>query len=229
MNKMLCGFVVAMVCLNITACTTPQIHIFRDGVTDSQVARLSSALEDEGYRVALNTLPIPEDIVGPTLVYSPQHSRVQEVERLGDLLLDLGYSLNFATAGLGNHFYTQGNLGLYLTAAKPSHAEDSLVGRTYNGHCKDNDAYLHFFSGRFKVEIIDWDEAENQELVTETSGLWERKGNTVTLYLQDQQVALSLAPVQYETQYSKINGLKLTNNTSALRGCSFEYREVVPL
>lgn len=229
MNKILRWFFLAMSYLNIAACASSQIHIFRAGVTDSDVAHVRAILEEAGYRVTLNTLPIPDNIVGPTLIYSPQHSRVQDVEHLGDMLMDMGYSLHFATTGLGNHFYTAGNLGLYLTASSPSYAEDSLVDRTYNGQCEENDAYLHFFRGRFRLEMIDWDEDSNKELVTEKSGLWERDSNTVTLYLQDQHVDLFLTPLQYETQYSKIRGLRLVNDSTALRGCSFEYRETAPL
>lgn len=230
MNNILRHIALTIAAIALTACAAPRVHLFSAGVTQDEAQRIRAALESAGYVVAPSRLPVPDDIIGPTLVYSPQSSSIRQVERLDDLLMELGYAVNLATAGVGNHFYTKGNLGLYLQAAASSpSSEDALADRTYNGQCKDLDAYLHFSSGRFRFEIIDWDEEEGRELVTEKSGLWERRKNTVILYLEEEHVDLFLTPVRYTTQYSTISGIRLVNDSDSLQGCSFEYREVMPL
>lgn len=213
--------------LCLAACSTTQVHIFRKDMDSGEISKVQRALETKGYEITLNSLPVPEEVRGPTLLYSPEHRNLEAVERLGNQLVAMGYDIILEPVSRGNHFYTAGNVGLYLRPYQPdADKENTLVGREFNGDCADLDAYLQFGQRRFKVEFIGWDEAKQEEVTRTEEGTWRRQENIVTLIVGLERVDLELIPLKMTTQYGSVEGVKLLNRSEKLEGCDFVYREV---
>lgn len=213
--------------LCLAACSTTQVHIFGEGMEPSEIGELQSVLESEGYEIALNSLPVPEEVRGPTLLYSPAHGNLGDVESLGNLLMTMGYDIILEPVSRGNHFYTKRNVGLYLRPYQPDPAKgNTLIGREFNGDCSAIDAYLQFGERRFKVEFIGWDQVDQAETMRTEEGSWRREKDTVTLTMGLERVELELIPVKMTTQFGSFEGVKLLNRSEKLESCNFVYREV---
>lgn len=71
----------------MAGCTAAtKVHLFTQGLAADEANRLETSLERHGYHAVLNSLPVPEGIVVPTIVYSPRHKDLERVEALRDLM-----------------------------------------------------------------------------------------------------------------------------------------------
>ncbi|MCW8194612.1 hypothetical protein F6455_07415 [Proteobacteria bacterium 005FR1] len=214
----------------LTACSSTRVHLFTQGVEPDELIRVQSALEDEGFATELNSLRIPDVLSGPTLLYSPSHDALQEVEALGNLLMSLGYDVSLEAVARGNHFYTGENIGLYLAPLQTNQpGRATLSGMEFNGDCPSEDAYLTFESAhRFSAEFISWDDSAAKETVKRLSGTWYRSGDSVHLQWEGNAVELSFIPLHAEREYGDVTGYRLLNPSDRLSDCDFVFREVKP-
>lgn len=220
----------ALLVAGLTACSSTQVHLFAQGVESGELSRVQSALEAEGFATERNSLKVPEVLSGPTLLYSPAHEDLQEVEELGDLLMSLGYDVSLEPVARGNHFYTGENIGLYLAPLQANQAgRATLSGMEFNGDCPSEDAYLTFESAhRFTAEFIGWDDSAQEEIVKRVSGTWYRNGESVHLQWEGNEVELSFMPLHAEREYGDVTGYRLLNHGDRLSDCDFVFREVKP-
>ena len=212
----------------VGGCARTQVHIFTNDLTTDNIQTIEHELQAMGFETVRNSLDVPEEIIGPTVMYSPRHRNIKQVEQLGNRLLALGYDLILMPAGRSNHFYTNNNVGLYLVPFNPAaQASMNPAGREFNGKCPTVDAYLNLaIDDGYQLEIIVWDEASNTELIAKSTGTWQRNGDIITLSGarngNNDKVELRLMPFT-ENTYTKVTGLRLANQSESLRGCDFVY------
>src|SRR5690606_9058324 len=184
----------------LPSCSVTQVHVFSHDLPEAEVFRVAALLQRRGSETSINTLPVPEGIDGPTLLYSPAHERAAQIEKLGNLLIDSGYDVILEPVSRGNHFYTASNVGLYLHGHRATTGQGkSLEGREFNGDCESVDAYLDFSASRFSIEFIAWDDASQEEKVSTVEGVWRRRADTVILAMGTQQVEMEVIPVKNRT------------------------------
>jgi len=218
--------IIACLSVLVTACTTTQVQLFTDGMSDTEINSVTSRLSDLNVETELNALPIPDEILTPTVMYSPTHTKLSQVEDISNQLIELGYDVSLVSLSQGNHFYTSTNVGLYLKPRPYTPPEGvSPKGKEFNGDCKANDAYLTLNENdTFTLEMIGWDETINKELATTQTGTWYRSRDSIVLSSNAGEVELSLIQTKEEFDYGTVRGIRLSNFGEGFNGCNFVYR-----
>lgn len=201
-------------------------------MTPPEIASISQLLQNSGYRVQTNTLPVPEAITTPTLIYSPTNRNLHGVEALRDRLAEAGHAVDLVPVSSGNHFYTRNNLGLYLHPAPPGpNRKVDIAGKELFGECPTVDATLQLNrDNSFSLSLIDWDDVHKKEVVTKADGSWKRDRQWVLLDTSHRQVRFRITELDKQTKYGRVTGVELRNesNGPVVDGCSFVYREIDP-
>ena len=234
MNKLL----LLLLCFLLVSCATTQVHLFTESLSEEETIEISRRLELQGYKVSLNTLPIPPGITKSTLVYSPLNKRIADIEHLLDIISDDDYgSPEIALVGLENHFYTRNNVGLYLfeSGQRKQDLSESELRRyalEYYGHCKTGDSTLALKpDGSLKLDGYIWEEATQKEVTFSVEGTWMVSDKKILLTLNgNSPVAFSIQPSQgknkHEQHYKSITLLR-DENTDFYDDCDFVYTVMV--
>ena len=215
----------------ISSCASTQVHLFTEGLSQIETTTLTESLEDQGFEVIHNSLPIPEGIVTPTILYSPLHGNLGDVERLRELLGDTGNWMELEPVSRGNHHYTGINVGVYPRAFTGGHRQITVLGKELFGECPEDDVTLSLHRDlTFELTIYSWNETKNVEETTASTGTWWQHNDTVTLQLARTEIPLSILYLSGSTEYARVDGIKLQNlNTSKqIAGCDFVYKELDP-
>jgi hypothetical protein len=225
-------FLLTLVLMLFVSCTSTRVHLFTDGMSDDELLRIESVLAGGGFEVVRNSLPIPEGIRSPTIVYSPDHRQLRKVEDLRELLASHDLFLNLEPISRSNHFYTAENVGLYPNAYVEGAARSlPLVGIEMFGECPDVDAFLLLRGDlTFLVEFVSWDETTNSETTRHLQGVWRRDQQTIVLSANGSDFSFEVTRFTENSDYAKIDGIKLSGfeGYRDFEDCDFAYREMDP-
>jgi hypothetical protein len=215
-----------------SSCATTKVHLFTEALETTEIVMINEILTANGYAVVHNSLPIPEGIEGPSLVYSPLHRNLNDVERLRDIFASAGLAFDLEPVSRGNHFYTGTNVGLYPKAFVAGRAREmSVFGKELFGECPIVDATLALNKDlTFEVKFIAWNEREQSETHRSEYGVWWQSDETVVLAFLDQEYSFNMSKFSKSTDYAKIDGLRLksTIKIQKLEQCDFVYTEMDP-
>ncbi len=216
----------------ISSCTTTKVHLFTEGLTQDTITHLQQALDKKGYQILLNSLPVPEGIITPMIVYSPMHSDLVQVEKLRDYISILGYEVDLEPVSRGNHFYTSINVGVYLSPYVPGRKRVmSLLDKELFGNCPATNASLMLNADlTFKLESSDWDEQNRETNARTRTGKWRQSDTTVYFETGSREIAFTLSRFQKDTDYARVEGIRLRNDAEneLFDRCHFSYTEMIP-
>tara|TARA_Y100000588_G_C13917691_1_gene780083 strand:- start:79 stop:765 length:687 start_codon:yes stop_codon:yes gene_type:complete len=123
--------------LVLSACQQPVVHIYHEGLSDTQRFQLKQQFEQQQIRYEFTELATPDKYSTPHLLYFPgdvTEAYIQNVERIvRGLGFDRFDSQVFSHTG---HYYTKGNLGLYFPSA---YSERVLPELLFAHNCGDQD------------------------------------------------------------------------------------------
>ncbi|TLX45807.1 hypothetical protein C1E24_17095 [Pseudoalteromonas phenolica] len=127
--------------LVLSACQQPVVHIYHEGLSDTQRFQLKQQLEQQQINYEFTELATPDKYNTPHLLYFPgdvTEAYIQNVERIvKGLGFDRFDSQVFSHTG---HYYTKGNLGLYFPSA---YSERVLPELLFAHNCGDQDFQIH--------------------------------------------------------------------------------------
>ncbi|OHU87762.1 MULTISPECIES: hypothetical protein [Pseudoalteromonas] len=104
-----------LLALLIAACQSPVIHIYSRDLSQAQHAKIQALLEIEKVRYQFTNLQSPERYNQPSLLYHPQDSDQTLISAVERVVKGMGYEgLSIQVFSKDNHYYTQGNMGLYF-------------------------------------------------------------------------------------------------------------------
>jgi hypothetical protein len=99
----------------LAGCTNTKVHLYTKYLTEEETYKITKELEKNKFTVIANTLSIPENVNGSTVIYAPFSVNMDHVSVALDTLSKLGWtgiqSENFVK---GNHWYKKNNFGLIL-------------------------------------------------------------------------------------------------------------------
>lgn len=215
-----------------SSCTTTKVHLFTEALETNEIAAITETLNTNGYEVVHNSLPIPEGIAGPSIVYSPLHRSLDDIERLRDIFAAEGLLLDLEPVSRGNHFYTGANVGLYPKAFVADRSRKiSVIGKEYFGECPIVDATLALNKDlTFEATFIGWNEKKQLETHRGEYGGWWQSDDTVVLTLSEHEYSFDIIKFSSSTDYAKIDGIRLksTRQVKQLGMCDFVYSEMDP-
>lgn len=223
--------VVALAMILLSCCVTTRVHLFTEAMSEEEVSSLEQLLGDQGFEVVKNSLPIPEGMISPSIVYSPLHRNLQDVEQLRELLAENKVYVDLEPVSRSNHFYTGENVGLYPNKFVPGRKRQlTLMGKELFGECPEVDATLNLQPNlTFAAQFFTWDETSKSEAVVVQEGSWRQYQNDLMLSLSGSELQYSVSNISAKTDYAKIDGIKLTREGHELfEACNFVYREMDP-
>lgn len=231
--KNLILIITALSALSSCATGNTEIHLYTQGVSESEINRTTEILSESGYEIYLNDLDIPEDIKGPTIVYSPLNPHLSSVDSIKDILSDMGYkNIDLIPFRVDNHSYTRKHIGIYLHRYIPpsrSGVNIKSIMKEYHGVCHEADVFLNLVNiNVFKLTRIEWDESSEKEIKSVSRGLWNIIDGDLYIYTNDHNMAFKINKFKEEQGGRNINVIKLTKKTdsSKITDCNFEYREI---
>ncbi len=221
-----------LVLLFVSACATTRVHLFTQGIAPEQLSRVSTSLRHHGFRVHLVDLQ-PPDLAGATLIYSPAHPRIADIDTIRATLSELGYtSLDPVAVGTENHSYSRRNVGVYLgqaeTRRQPQSTEPQLPAE-FSGNCDSDDAYLNLNPlGTFIIEIIGWDK---KEISTFLTGEWKKREETLELFLGKSTLQFRIENIERKDKHTRHQYMKLSqlNKPDTFGNCWFSYSATTDL
>lgn len=107
----------SIIILNITlvACSSTEVHLYTRYLSDTEIEKISSKLDESNFKVVPNTLSFPENIYQSTLIYSPFIKGEKTLDSLIKSLIEVGWSIPSVEALVsGNHWYSKESVGLFL-------------------------------------------------------------------------------------------------------------------
>ncbi len=224
--------IVVFLTLALSACVTTRVHLFTEAMTEQEIRDVEHLLATHDYEVVRNSLPIPEGMLAPSLVYSPHHRRLSSVEDLRDLLANHNLIVDMEPITQTNHYYTGQNVGLYPNRYNPNRPSQlTLIDKELFGECPDVDATLLLRSNlTFTASFFVWDEISANEQTELREGTWRQNGDVVTLETGNKAHTYQLSNISGSSDYAKISGLMLehSNSSTEWHACNFAYREMDP-
>ncbi len=76
MKWILCSLIVLSLC----SCSIAKVHLYSRYLSEGEIAKISTKLEEENFKVIPNTLLFSEKIKQSTLLYSPAIQSVDKVD-----------------------------------------------------------------------------------------------------------------------------------------------------
>ena len=215
----------------LASCVTTRVHLFTEGMSEEEVASLEQLLGDQGFEVVKNSLPIPEGMISPSIVYSPLHRNLQDVEQLRELLAENEVYVDLEPVSRSNHFYTGENVGLYPTEFVSGRKRQlTLMGKELFGECPEVDATLNLKPNlTFAAQFFTWDENTQSEVIVSQEGSWRQYQNDLILSWSGNELLYAVSNISAKTDYAKIDGIKLIRKGhDYFEACDFVYREMDP-
>ena len=101
--------------ITLVACSSTEVHLYTRYLSDIEIEKISSKLEESNFKVVPNTLSFPENIYQSTMIYSPFIKGEKTLDTLIQSLFDVGWSIpNVEALVSGNHWYSKDSVGLFL-------------------------------------------------------------------------------------------------------------------
>lgn len=124
----------------LIACSSTEVHLYTRYLTDAEIEKISSKLNESNFKVITNTLSFPDTINQSTLLYSPFIKGEKTVDVLINSLSSIGWSFpKIETLVSGNHWYSQDSVGLFLLPEgikqKNKMSNQDLVNVYESRHC----------------------------------------------------------------------------------------------
>ncbi|PKI16024.1 hypothetical protein [Colwellia sp. 12G3] len=149
---------VVILSLFLVACSSTEVRLYTRYLSDTDIKKISSKLDEANFTVITNTLSFPETIDQSTLLYSPFINGEKTLDILINSLSDIGWFIpNVEALVSGNHWYSKDSVGLFLlpegVKQKDKVASQDLANDYESLHCdtvvnlllnKDNSYQLSF-------------------------------------------------------------------------------------
>ena len=120
----------------LSGCASPKVFLNDYKLSESSVQQVQELLESEGFDVQIISVQPPSSIHSSTLLSGSTASFGPSVDRLVNVLDELGYdNINTIIVQQGNHWYRGDNVGLYLFDAEFARKS----GRNVQGEYKAED------------------------------------------------------------------------------------------
>jgi hypothetical protein len=107
------GVILLLGCI-LTACQQPTIYVYTQDLSQDRLQQLDNALSAQTLPYLYTQLPVPSAFSAATIILSSKQILSQKTEHLASLLQDLGYLPHVSYTSLENHYYDNGNIGLYI-------------------------------------------------------------------------------------------------------------------
>jgi len=108
-------FSVILLSLTLLACSSTEVHLYTRYLSDTEVEKIRTKLEESNFKVVTNTLAFPETINQSTLLYSPFIKGVETLDLLTNSLSNIDWIIpNVEALVSGNHWYSKNSIGLFL-------------------------------------------------------------------------------------------------------------------
>lgn len=169
------------------------VYLYAAGIPDRERKEVVTLLEAEGYKVILPDQESPFAGKGHTIVYFPFAGVDAHLSRIVSVLNSNGYEVSKQySKETGNHWYTEGNIGIYLdggpveTGAKEKAyqtiklAADLMATEFDSQQCqgrhvyefgKEDKLYYTDLSGeRDVLQTFEWYESSNDIVVIKANG-----------------------------------------------------------
>ncbi|OHU96010.1 hypothetical protein BIW53_09425 [Pseudoalteromonas byunsanensis] len=158
----------------MVACQSPTVHIYSRDLSQLERSRVQSLFETENIHFKFTNLQSPDHYHEPYLLYHPQDSDQALISAVERVVREVGFNrLNTQVFNKKNHYYTQGNMGLYFPA-KNSHSVE-LPELLFTHQCTTTDMQIHIKqNGKWM--------ARNQ---TDLQGKWQYVEPYLTLHWFD--------------------------------------------
>jgi len=106
---------VILLSITLLACSSTEVHLYTRYLSDTEIEKISSKLEESNFKVVTNTLAFPETISQSTLLYSPFIKGDKTLDLLINSLSNIDWAIpNVEALVSGNHWYSKNSVGLFL-------------------------------------------------------------------------------------------------------------------
>lgn len=149
----------------VTACTSKQVYIINHGYSAKDIAALSLALKNINVVVHESDILIPKSFSSTVIATNPSFNDSVLLAKIKLILneFNMGGAEHFQLAQ-GRHFYSSGNIGLYLR--NDNNFEPIMPAYLRTQDCASEDATLMFKrSGEFILEY-EANPIDNEELIS---------------------------------------------------------------
>ncbi|MDP2561095.1 hypothetical protein [Psychrobium sp. 1_MG-2023] len=173
--------------LFISGCSQ-RVHLISQGYTPEQLSPIVTALEELDLEVKHSDIPLPTNFSDNTIISHPSLATSNQLANIQELLHSLELSpvqlLHFASNH--KHYYTQGNIGLYLRHPEhKSRPQPPLY--VMSQYCSSGNATLGMQpNGQFLLEVEVYGEKKS---IHASSGQWVFDGENLVLTHSQNQVA----------------------------------------
>lgn len=239
-------FLISLILVLLVGCATQtQIHIFSLGVEDNKIAQLVSLLEEGGFDVRPNSLPVPPNIVSHTVIFPAIVQDFAMVELIESAMTEAGYpKTQLVLESQSNHSYSTDNIGIYLVNPDFEGTYASLVGDPYSlGDDEDASLTYNYFSecpkgseaqselnlypsGVALLEEFIWDEGGNQEINKVYDGEWVSNSTHVEIdFFENGELNLSITEHTGSNHFGPFEALTLVaqDSTMKIERCDYTY------
>lgn len=213
-----------------------RIHVFSLGVEDSEIAHLSDLLEDAGFDVQPNSLPVPPGFIRHTVIFPAIVQDFATVELIESTMAQAGYpNARLILESEANHSYSTENIGVYLvnpdfegTAASLikdpySLGDEDASSLTYNyfSECpegSETQSELNLYpQGVAILEEFIWDDANDKEISVIHDGEWATNSSSVMIDLFDNgELRFSIKEHTGSDWFGPYKALTLVNQYSTM-------------
>ena len=160
---------IIFVLLWLVACQRPQVHVYSDELLPSQRVQIETRFAELGVEAHFTGVQSPAIYRQPQLFYHPEDVNKALFLAIEQSIKKLGYrALHTNVFNKENHYYSQGNLGLYFPTKEQKLALPKLLSADNCEH------------GSLRIEVMNngkW-RLLNQAQV---HGLWEYEAPYLTL------------------------------------------------
>jgi len=106
---------IILLSITLLACSSTEVHLYTRYLSDIEIEKISSKLEESNFKVVTNTLTFPETINQSTLLYSPFIQGDKTLGLLINSLSNISWTIpNVEALVSGNHWYSKNSVGLFL-------------------------------------------------------------------------------------------------------------------
>ena len=106
---------VILLSITLLACSSTEVHLYTRYLSDTEIEKIISKLEESNFKVVTNTLAFPETINQSTLLYSPFIKGDKTLDLLINSLTNIDWTIpNVEALVSGNHWYSKNSVGLFL-------------------------------------------------------------------------------------------------------------------
>ena len=221
----------------LTACTSQtQVHIFTVEIEEPEINQLSNLLEEKGFDVRPNSLPVPTRITRHTVIFPAIVQDFSIVELIESTMDYAGYpDARLILESEANHFFSTNNIGIYLINPNFDYvSENSGVDPYSLGGKDDNRLTYNYFSecpgaseaqselnlypsGTAILEEFVWAEDTRQEVSYIHDGDWLADSSSVKIDIFGKgELRFSIEEHSGTNWFGPYEGITLVNQHSTM-------------